>query len=436
MKEEIHRTHYANQVNESLIGTNIRIAGWIEDIRDIGNLGFIILRDVTGTIQVVVNKKDIFLLNDIPRQSSIVIDGLVQKSRAKNFSVEIHLKKVETVAKAIHPLPIDPTGRVESASDKRLDARSLDLRNPSVAAIFHLRSIGLDTIRETLKSKKFIEINSPKIIGTASEGGANLFECQYFNRKAYLAQSPQLYKEQLTLGLDRIYEIAQYYRAENSNTIRHLTEFLSVDIEAAYMDYEDIMEIIETVVKNVIRVVINSPYFFQCNMSDQKRKEMTEINFDNPFKRIRYQDCIDELKQSGEQKEDEDDLTDLDLRKIGKNHQEFFFITDWPLKLKPFYIHEKEENKHLSESFDLQYGFLELVSGGRRQHDPEKLKKRLEEQGLNPIKFAEHLKSFNWGMPPHSGCGLGFDRLMMVLTGSENIRDVVLYPRDPDRLNP
>lgn len=436
MKEEIHRTHYNNQINDSIIGHNVRIAGWVEDIRDIGNLGFIILRDVTGTIQVVVGIENISILKDIPRQSSIVIDGFVQKSKAKNSPVEIKLKKIEAIAKAIHPLPIDPTGRVESASDKRLDARALDLRNPRVAAIFHLRSLSLDTIRQSLKFEKFMEVNSPKIIGSASEGGANLFECQYFNRKAYLAQSPQLYKEQLTLGLDRVFEIAQYYRAENSNTIRHLTEFLSVDMEAAYSDYEDIMRIIEKVVKNVIGSVINSSYILQCDMSEQKRIELSKINIDKPFARISYQDCINELNHSGEQKEFGDDLSDLDLRKIGNNHQEFFFITDWPLKLKPFYIHEKEENKELSESFDLQYGFLELVSGGRRQHDPEKLRKRLEEQGLNPLNFEEHLKSFNWGMPPHSGCGLGFDRLMMVLTGSENIRDVVLYPRDPDRLNP
>lgn len=434
--EEIHRTHYNNQINESIIGSNVRIAGWIEDIRDIGNLGFIILRDVTGTIQVVVGKENISLLTDLPRQSSIVIDGIVQISKAKDSSVEVKLKKIETMTKAVHPLPIDPTGRVESASDKRLDARSLDLRNPSVAAIFHLRSISLDTIRNTLKLDKFIEVNTPKIIGSASEGGANLFECQYFKRKAYLAQSPQLYKEQLTLGLDKIFEIAQYYRAENSNTIRHLTEFLSVDIEAAYQDYEDIMKIIEIVVKNVINTVTSSEYFSRCEMSEERRNKISQIDINKPFNKLSYQDCIDELNRSGEKKEFGDDLSDLDLRKIGKNHQEFFFITDWPLKIKPFYIHEKASNYELSESFDLQYGFLEIVSGGRRQHDPVKIKNRLEEQGLSPSNFVEHLKSFNWGMPPHSGCGLGFDRLIMVLTGAENIRDVVLYPRDPDRLNP
>jgi aspartyl-tRNA synthetase len=299
-----------------------------------------------------------------------------------------------------------------------------------VAAIFRLRSAGLEVIRNTLRAEGFIEVNTPKVIGSASEGGANLFGFDYFGkRKAYLAQSPQLYKEQLTLGLDRVFEIGPYFRAENSHTVRHLTEFTSVDIEAAFLDYEDVMDVVERVVKNVA-TEFQEKYRADLQLAGGKEISISKID------RLTYEQCLDELAKEGEKLQFGDDLSDAALRKLGEIHRGFYFIMDWPLKLKPFYIHEKDDNPKLSKSFDLQHGYLELVSGGRRLHDPARLRSRLVEQGLNPASFEEHLKAFDWGMPPHSGWGLGYDRLMMVLTGSQNVRDVVLYPRDTDRLTP
>jgi nondiscriminating aspartyl-tRNA synthetase len=428
---EIKRTHYARQLDDTLIGQQVRVGGWIEDVRDIGKLAFVTIRDVTGACQLIVTGSDnVQAAVQVPRQSAMVVAGTVQKSKAKDFPVEIKVTEFTILTRAASQLPIDPTGRVESAVDKRLDARALDLRTQKVAAIFKLRSAGLQVIRDTLLSEGFLEVNTPKIIGSASEGGANLFGFDYFGkRKAYLAQSPQLYKEQLTLGLDRVFEIGPYFRAENSHTVRHLTEFTSVDIEAAFLDYEDVMDIVERVVRNV------ATEFKEKHKDDLQAagaKEMPVSKID----RLTYEQCLEELAKEGEKLQFGDDLSDAALRKLGEIHSGFYFIMDWPLKLKPFYIHEKEDNPKLSKSFDLQYGYLELVSGGRRLHDPEKLKSRLAEQGLNPDSFSEHLKAFDWGMPPHSGWGLGYDRLMMVLTGSQNVRDVVLYPRDTDRLTP
>ncbi|HEV8386243.1 MAG TPA: aspartate--tRNA(Asn) ligase [Nitrososphaera sp.] len=427
---DIKRTHYANQLNDSLIGQQVRIGGWIEDVRDIGKLAFVTIRDVSGACQLIVTGDNVQLAILTPRQSSVIVTGSVQKSKAKDFPVEVKVTEFSVLTRAVHPLPIDPTGRVESALDKRLDARALDLRNPKTAAIFHLRSAGLKVIRDTLRYEGFVEVNTPKIIGSASEGGANLFGFDYFKRKGYLAQSPQLYKEQLTLGLDRVFEIAPYFRAENSHTVRHLTEFTSVDIEAAFVDYEDVMDIVERVVLNVIND-------FQQNHA--KELELAGANEKMPtskIERLTYEQCIKELAKEGENLQFGDDLSDAALRKLGEKHSGFYFLMDWPLKLKPFYIHEKEDNPMVSKSFDLQYGYLELVSGGTRLHDPQKLRSRLSEQGLNPSSFEEHLKAFEWGMPPHSGWGLGYDRLMMVLTGQQNVRDVVLYPRDTDRISP
>jgi nondiscriminating aspartyl-tRNA synthetase len=280
-----------------------------------------------------------------------------------------------------------------------------------------------------------MEVNTPKIIGSASEGGANLFSFPYFKKKAYLAQSPQLYKEQLTLALDRVFEIGPYFRAENSHTVRHLTEFISVDMEAAFLDYEDIMDIVEEIILDVT-LGLNE----RCNSFLQlvtgRQEIATPFHKSRTIDRLTYEQCLEELAREGENLEFGDDLSDASLRKLGEIHQGFYFIMDWPLKLKPFYIHEREHNSKISKSFDLQYGYLEIASGGRRQHDSSKLRARIIEQGLNPLNFSEHLKAFDWGMPPHSGCGLGFDRLMMILTNSQNIRDVVLYPRDTERLMP
>jgi nondiscriminating aspartyl-tRNA synthetase len=293
-----------------------------------------------------------------------------------------------------------------------------------------LRSAGLQIIRDALSSRGFIEVNTPKIIGSASEGGANLFGFDYFaNRKAYLAQSPQLYKEQLMVGLDKVFEIGPYFRAENSHTVRHLSEFTSVDIEAAFLDYEDVMDILEEAVK---KVAIEFRERHKPDLQAVGAEEISVAKID----RLTYEQCLEELAKGGEKLEFGDDLSDLALRKLGSLHRGFYFIMDWPLKLKPFYIHGKEDDTRLSKSFDLQYNYLELASGGRRLHEPAKLRARLAEQRLNPAMFQDHLKAFEWGMPPHSGWGLGYDRLMMVLTGEQNVREVVLYPRDTERLTP
>ncbi|HEX2169013.1 MAG TPA: aspartate--tRNA(Asn) ligase [Nitrososphaera sp.] len=427
---DIKRTHYARQIDHTLIGQQVRVGGWIEDIRDIGKLAFATIRDVTGVCQVIVTGSSVQYALQAPRQSAVIVKGVVQESKARNFSVELKASEFIVLAEAVHPLPIDPTGRVESAIDKRLDSRALDLRNPRVAAIFRLRSTGLKIIRDVLCSQGFIEVNTPKIIGSASEGGANLFGFEYFaKRKAYLAQSPQLYKEQLTLGLDRVFEIGPYFRAENSHTVRHLSEFTSVDIEAGFLDYEEVMDILEQLIRKVA-LEFNDKH--KADLVEMGAKEISVTKIE----RLTYDQCIDELVKEGEKLEFGDDLSDSALRRLGVLHPGFYFIMDWPLKLKPFYIHEKEENANISKSFDLQYNYLELASGGRRLHSPAKLRKRLGEQGLNPASFQEHLKAFDWGMPPHSGWGLGYDRLMMVLTGKQNVREVVLYPRDTERLTP
>jgi len=425
-----NRTHNIEDVNVNMKDQDVILAGWVEDLRKMGKMTFLTLRDVTGITQIILTDELTKTVEGITRQSVVRITGKVQDTRARDFEYEIKANEISILAKAVYPLPIDPIGRLESHIDNRLNTRALDMRNQKTASIFKIRHHVLASLRKTLSEKKFIEITTPKIIGSASEGGANLFSLDYFGKQAYLAQSPQLYKEQMTIGLERVFEIASFYRAEKSHTGRHLSEFTSVDIEAAFMNYTDVMNVLEDLVVDTFKYV-----------SENCKKELEiignkTITSDHPFEKITYSQALDELKEKDVKLEFGDDLLDSHLRILGENHTSFYFLTDWPIKLKPFYITEKQDNVELSESFDLQYGYLELSSGGSRLHNPEKIKSRLKEQNLDPSKFSEHLQAFDWGMPPHAGWGLGLERLLTIILGIDNVREVILYPRDPERLKP
>ena len=424
------RTHNIEDVNVNMKDQDVILGGWVEDLRKMGKMTFLTLRDVTGITQIILTDELTKTVESITRQSVVRITGKVQDTRARDFEYEIKANEISILAKAVYPLPIDPIGRLESHIDNRLNTRALDMRNQKTASIFKIRHHVLASLRKTLSEKKFIEITTPKIIGSASEGGANLFSLDYFGKQAYLAQSPQLYKEQMTIGLERVFEIASFYRAEKSHTGRHLSEFTSVDIEAAFMNYTDVMNVLEDLVVDTFKYV-----------SENCKKELEiignkTITSDHPFEKITYTQALDELKEKDVKLEFGDDLLDSHLRILGENHPSFYFLTDWPIKLKPFYITEKQDNVELSESFDLQYGYLELSSGGSRLHNPEKIKSRLKEQNLDPSKFSEHLQAFDWGMPPHAGWGLGLERLLTIILGIDNVREVILYPRDPERLKP
>ena len=424
------RTHYIEDVNVGMKGQKVTIGGWVEDLRKMGKMTFLTLRDVTGITQIILTDDVMKSTNDITRQSVVRVTGKIQDTKARDFECEIKADEINVLAHAGNLLPIDPIGRLESHIDNRLNSRALDMRNQKTASIFKIRHHVLASLRKTLSEKKFIEITTPKIIGSASEGGANLFSLDYFGKQAYLAQSPQLYKEQMTIGLERVFEIASFYRAEKSHTGRHLSEFTSVDVEAAFMDYTDVMNVLEDLILNTFKYVSE-----KCKVEQEIIGNKITVPNES-FKKITYSEALEELNRKDAKLEFGDDLLDSHLRIIGENHPGFYFITDWPLKLKPFYIMEKEDNPEISESFDLQFGYLELSSGGSRLHSAEKIKARLSEQNLDPAKLSEHLQAFDWGMPPHAGWGLGLERLLMVIIGIDNVREVILYPRDPERLKP
>jgi aspartyl-tRNA synthetase len=272
-----------------------------------------------------------------------------------------------------------------------------------------------------------LEINTPKMIATATEGGAALFPIFYYNKEAFLAQSPQLYKEQLTMSFEKVFEIAPIFRAEPSRTNRHLSEAISIDMEEAYVDYSDIMKRIEQIIKISIKTV------------QEYAKENTDSEFTIPeipteIPQYSYSELVEKMQKAGANTEWGDDLYPSNLKKIGLSG--FYFIKDWPTGPKPFYVRVNKKDPKVSESFDLMFGDLELSSGSTRVEKRSELEERMKNKGLKTDAFEYHLRAFDYGIPPHAGCGIGLERLMMALTNTENIRDTTFYPRDVDRLTP
>jgi nondiscriminating aspartyl-tRNA synthetase len=429
------RTHYSSEILPDLDGEKVTIFGWVEEIRDLGGLKFFVLRDKEGVIQIAVHSEDVddtvsTRISGLNKQSVIGVKGTVKKMLKAPQGAEITPEKIKILASAKHPLPLDPTGRIPAEIDVRLNSRILDLRRPSSRAIFRIRHTVLGAIREFLSEQGYIEIITPKIIASATEGGATLFPIAYFDREAFLAQSPQLYKEQLISDFEKVFEIGPIFRAEQSKTRRHLSEATSIDIEEAFVNYDDVMKTLENLICYVLK-----------NVKSECRSELEILNEKftipkQPFEILTYDQILEELSQAGEKFSWGEDISTPALKTLGKLHPTFYFIKDWPTTSKPFYIKPRDDETNLCEAFDLMYKWTELVSGGTRVASKALLIKRLKEQNLDPSSFEYHLKVFDYGMPPHAGWALGLERFMMMITGKKNIREVTLFPRDRFRLTP
>jgi len=429
------RTHYSKNIDTSLNGKEVIIVGWVSSIREHSNVKFLTLNDRFGNIQVILKKNEYpaSLTSEIPNireHASIAIRGKVRSEPKAPNGIEIIPVEFKILSLANKNSPIVIQSRKGIGIDTRLDLRAIDLRRPYLQSIFSIRYTVLNSCREFLRKEGFIEVNTPKIIATATEGGATLFPIFYYDREAFLTQSPQLYKEQLTMAFENVFEIGPIFRAEPSRTSRHLSEATSIDIEKAYAEYNEVMEILESMIHYVWDEVKDKN---KSNLQYLKIK-LPDISF--PFQRYRYSDLIEKLQNVGESIEWGDDISQQRLRNLhDKGIKNFYFIIDWPTSIKPFYVKPKSTRTEC-ESFDLMYENLELSSGSTRIHDKSELVERMKKQGLNIDAFDFHLRVFDYGMPPHAGFGLGLERLLMSICGVDNIRDVVLFPRDIDRLSP
>ena len=426
------RTIYSNQLDPSMDGKEVVVMGWISSVRDHGNLVFVLLNDKEGQMQITAKagvcpdeiKENLVKLKE---QSTIAVKGIIKPSAKAPKGIEISPSELRVFSIVEKIAPFQWQTKVVPNIDTRLELRAIDLRRNILQHVFKMRSLVLKSIRDYMYEKEFLEVNTPKMIATATEGGAALFPIFYYNKEAFLAQSPQLYKEQLTLSFEKIFEIAPIFRAEASRTNRHLSEAISIDLEEAFSDYNDVMSHVENIIIKSIKTVRD--YCESAKTTDYKIPEIPE-----KIPQYTYTELVDKMQKAGATTKWGDDLYPSQLKKI--NLSGFYFIKDWPLAPKPFYVKAKNDDQKISESFDLMFGDLELSSGSTRIEKRMELEERMKNKGFKLDAFDYHLRVFDYGVPPHAGCGIGLERLMMALTGTENIRDATFYPRDVDRLTP
>ena len=428
----LRRSHYSDEINSSMDGTQVTVMGWVLTVRGHGNISFATIRDKNGDISVIAKKGDCSdeireKISALKSHSSISITGNVKVSEKAPSGFEIIPTELRVFSDVEKIPPFEPTAKTVKNIDTRLEVRPIDLRRNVLQHVFKTRSLVLKSIRDYFVSQNFIEISTPKMIATATEGGAALFPIFYYNKEAFLAQSPQLYKEQLTMSFEKVFEIAPIFRAEPSRTNRHLAEAISIDLEEAFVDYNDVMSRIEEIIKVAIQAV--NDY-----VKDNPDAEFPSLSIPETIPQYSYDELVDKMQKVGAKIEWGDDLYPSNLKKIGLDG--FYFIKDWPLAPKPFYVKDSKSNPKVSESFDLMFGDLELSSGSTRIEKREELAERMKNKGMKTDSFEYHLGAFDYGVPPHAGCGIGLERLIMVLTGTDNIRDTTFYPRDVDRLTP
>ena len=421
-------------------GKEASLAGWAEDVRNLGGIAFLIVRQRAGTFQVTVKKKaneDLFArASKVVRETVVAARGIVQPNPQVRNGWELLASSVDVLSPAAAPLPLPVADKVGAEMDTRFDNRTLDLRKPERRAIFLIRSVVESAFREYLGRQDFVEVHTPKLAGAGAEGGATLFETDYFGRRAYLSQSPQLYKQMLmSTGLDRVFEIAPAFRAEPSDTVRHVTEFTSFDGEVAWIGrQEDVFSFLEGAVDHAIdRVRSEGKSQLELLNVAPRRPKL-------PFRRVAYGEALEILRGEGRKLRDGDDIDTESEKLLGqrlaKEGHELYFLTGYPAAIKPFYVMSDPQDPDYTYSFDLEYKGDEMASGGQREHRYDPLVERMRAKGLKVENFEFYLKAFRYGMPPHGGWGFGVDRFVQKLLDLPNIREAILFPRDRTRLVP
>ena len=422
---------------KDIVPGKVEFQGFIENLRDKKNMQFVVIRDLSGKIQITVVKSEhpeiAEIFSHATLESTVKVTGqAVANEYVKLNGMEVIPETVEITSRA-EALPISD----DSSIDQRMDYRWIDLRQEKNQLLFQVETTITQAMREYLLNNDFIEIHTPKLIGTASESGSEVFEVKYFDRKAYLAQSPQFYKQMaIASGFERVFEVAPCFRAEKSHTKKHATEFTSFDVEFSYIDsFQDVMKL--------------EAEMLTYGLSKTKEKygdrikEVYGIDINIPtlpFPQMKLRDIYDELEQRYGFTVPEEEKTDLtteaerlceNLARDKFNH-EFLFVTDYPPQKRAFY-HMRQNG--ILQGYDLIWKGIEITSGAQREHRYEEIKKNAEEKGLGEdVKF--YLEFFKYGIPPHGGFAIGIDRLIMLLLNVPTIKDSMFLFRGPDRLTP
>ena len=430
LQEFNKKRNLIKEVFEKSSGSKVEVAGWVHQSRALGKINFIILRDISGKIQVTgvkdeVDEKIFKQMDSITRESVIYVRGEIKISKQAPGGKEIVPEEIIILANA-EELPIDVSDFSKTELPKRLDYRFLDLHRKRIQAIFKVQSTIMQAYREFMVNEGAIEAQFPSIIGSSSEGGTDLFEAKYFEKKVFLSQSCQLYKQMLACSMEKVFTIFTVWRAEKHNTIRHLNEARQLDYEQAFADEFVVMEVLGRCIQYIIKKVLEK---------NKEELDLLEIKLKIPATKYLTFAEIAELMKKHKIHVGKDDLSGEAEKKLGELFPDtIVFVHDWPLSGKPFYIMPKGEN--LSCGFDAIYQGMEITSGGQRVHIPELLIERLKIKKLNPNDFKSYVDSFRFGAPPHAGWGMGLERITMLILGLNNIREAVLFPRDRDRLTP
>lgn len=422
-------------------GETVRICGWVRTIRDQKRMQFLIIRDHTGNAQVIheksANTELATIIGSLTPESAVEITGkVVTNPVVKLGGLEIVTESVLVVSKADALLPLGESPNIET----RLDWRFLDLRTPQNLLIFKIQTAAEHAMRSFWKSEGFIEIHSPKFMGSASESGAELFEVKYFDRKAYLAQSPQFYKQMaMTAGFDRVFEIGPVFRANPSFTSRHDTEFTSVDVEISWIEsHEDVMQLEERWLRHILQAV-KDEYSEEIKAAFGAKIVVPDI----PFPCVTMAEAYEILDQMGHRIErgEKGDLDPEGERLLCRHFQEkagheFVFVTEYPSVVRAFYHMRPEDKPHLTKSFDLLWKGLEVTTGAQREHRYDVLVEQAKEKelSLDPIQY--YLDFFRYGCPPHGGYGFGLTRMLMVMLNLKSVREVTFLYRGVNRLTP
>lgn len=430
-----------NELKEN--NSKVTVNGFVDKIRNLQYVQFVILRDTTGKVQITIEKNEenkslVEIIDNLKEESTIKVTGtLMLNEKIKLNGMEIIPENIEVTSTCTEDLPINYKDPASSNIDTRLNYRFLDLRNEKNLLMFKVQTCFVNAMRDYVVKNNFIEIHTPKLIGAASESGSEVFELKYFDRKAYLAQSPQFYKQMaLASGFEKVFEIAPAFRAENSNSYRHATEFTSFDIEFSYINsYEDVMDFEEDLLIAGLSKV-----------KEQYGEEIKKIfNVDinvptKPFPRVKLEDLYKELEEKYNFHMDFEDVGDMnnESEKLAsqlikeKYGHEFVFITDFSANKRAFYHMRKDG---IPQGYDLIWKGCEITTGAQREHRYEILKKQAEEKGLGEdIKF--YMDFFKYGCPPHGGFALGIDRLTMLMLETGSLKETMFIFRGPNRIEP
>jgi aspartyl-tRNA synthetase len=435
------QSHRIKDVKREMEGEDVSLCGHVSKIRDIGGVKFLILRDSTGEIQVTAkegrDEESFYKMEDLQREDCISVKGTVIEEEKASGGREVIPSSIEVLSESSSPLPLDTQGDVGLGLDTQMDWRPLDLRREEVQSVFRVQESLIDGMLEELKEREFRRIFTPSIIGTAAEGGSEVFPVHYYDREAFLRQDPQLHRE-LAIGGDfeRVFELGPSWRAEKSNTSRHLCEHRGLSVERAYIEDErDIMSLQEEMIISGLKKV-------ESECQEQLETLGVEVEVpDGSFPVLEFPEIYDILEEKGIQyeygkepsKEGEEALYEYVKEEYGS---QFFFINKFPFEDKGIFYIMKSEDSQWARSVDLVYGGLEISTGGQREHRYSKIMEQVEELGMEKEGVEWYTKYLQYGVPPHGGFTIGIERLTMELLQLSNIREGALFPRAPDRLEP